>query len=169
MVGDALMIVPSQPGNGVVSAPPLSRICGDSDSRRPRALRRLADDLDVTVAQSRVSITARRFGADPAGRRRSPHSPAVSPAPARQCLSSTSGWGEAPSSAFVPRSRSCAQRAASAAPAEAFQGRLALARFYIANGFGAEALGLVRLMRSSDPALESEPSEFSISAPRRNT
>jgi hypothetical protein len=157
VVGDTLIVVPSQPGHATrtqrdylefVALPTASGLVLDP----------VADDLDVTVAQSRVSITR------PGGLALTPPTVAIPTAPSDLARSGKGGafidfaqWSTGPGSSLFASQQILRARSASADPREAFRARLALARFYIANGFGAEALGLVRLMQSNDPALQSEP------------
>jgi hypothetical protein len=47
--------------------------------------------------------------------------------------------------------------------------RLDLARFCLANGFSAEALGLINLMQAGDPALQSDRHLQTMRAPRSRT
>ncbi|HEY1961018.1 MAG TPA: hypothetical protein VGG69_01265 [Rhizomicrobium sp.] len=157
VVGDTLIIVPSQPGHAMpvqrnylefAALPTASGLVIDP----------VADDLDVTISQSRVSIT--RAG----GLALTP--PTVSIPSSVSALAAAgksvafidfARWRSGPAAGLFASEQKLRARAASAEAREAFQGRLALARFYIANSFGAEALGLVRLMQTNDPALQSEP------------
>ena len=157
-VGDTLVIVPSQPGNGVRTLRSYLEFAA-LPSAAGLVLAPAADDLDVTVAQSRVSISR------PGGLALTPPAVAIPTSPAAfagagagssNTFLDLAGWRKGPGASFFASQQKLRAQSAAANATEAFHGRLALARFYIANGFGAEALGLVRLMQSSDPALESD-------------
>jgi hypothetical protein len=62
-------------------------------------------------------------------------------------------WGQASGGSFLATERKLTQVAVQSNPQEAAAARLNLARFYLANGFAAEALGLLNLMQAKDPAL----------------
>jgi hypothetical protein len=117
----------------------------------------VADDLQVAVAQSRVSISR------PGGLALTPLAVPIPSTPAAlieagigPAFIDFARWSKGPTSSLVASEQMLRARAASADSRKAFQGRLALSRFYIAHGFGAEALGLVRLMQANDPGLQSE-------------
>jgi hypothetical protein len=156
IVGDTLIIVPSQPGHGV-GAPRRYLEFTAIPTAAGFVIAPTGDDLDVTVAQSRVSIT------QPGGLALTPPSTPIPDSPAAFARAADSAfidfqhWGKTSNGEFLRKQQALRQRAASASPADGFQGRLALARFYVANSFGAEALGLVRLMEANDPALETNP------------
>jgi tetratricopeptide (TPR) repeat protein len=66
-------------------------------------------------------------------------------------------WKNAPGKDFLERERILQGRVSRHDPGEANAARLQLARFYLANDFGAEALGLIRVIQNSDPSLQSHP------------
>jgi hypothetical protein len=118
----------------------------------------LTDDLDMRVTQSRVTHrSSERPAADRtvacdggfAGRARIDQRRAVLPRSRR----------------LGPRRRRELSRRRSAGsarpspqdgPDEANRARIALARFYLGNGFGAEALGLIELTQAGDPSLQGD-------------
>ncbi len=157
VVGDTLVIVPSQPGNGL-RAPHNYIEFTALPSAAGLVIAPASDDLDITVGKSRVSITqATGLTLTP------PANPVPGSPSAFARNSDTAGfidfahWGQVPTDKLLHAQQALRQRAASATPADAFQGRVALARFDLVNGFGAEALGLVHLMEANDPSLQTNP------------
>ncbi len=63
-------------------------------------------------------------------------------------------WPKAQGAAFLDKERGLRARIAKAAPDKINHERLALAQFYLGNGFAAETLGVLRQMHESDPALD---------------
>jgi hypothetical protein len=155
--GDMLTVIPAQPGRGV----PSKRSFADF-AALPTAsglvLVPYADDLQVTVDDSRVSIgRPSGLGLTP------PQMPvALSPSALARFGDGPSyldfaHWGQASGGSFLATERRLTQIAAEANPQMAGAARLNLARFYLANGFGAETLGLLGLMQAKDPALAGDP------------
>jgi hypothetical protein len=151
--GDQLIVIPAAPDRGV----PAVRNFADF-SALPSAsglvLTPYADDLAVTVSQSRVTIGR------PAGLSLTPPQIPVAQSPAALAHGGDGpawmdfkNWGVATGGSFLATERQMTQAAARLDPGEAGQARLSLARFYLANGFGAEALGLLNLVQAHDPAL----------------
>ena len=62
-------------------------------------------------------------------------------------------WGQMTGGSFLATERRLSQSVARLPSANANHARLALARFYLANRFAAEALGLINLIQAQDPAL----------------
>jgi len=155
--GDLLTIIPAQPGRGV----PALRSFADF-AALPTAsglvISPYADDLQVSVDTSRVSISR------PSGLSLTP--PQM---PVAQTPSALSRFGDGPSymnfaqwgrdgglaggGSFLATERKLTQIVAHADPQKSAAARLNLARFYLANGFAAETLGLLNLLQAKDPAL----------------
>ena len=68
-------------------------------------------------------------------------------------LSGFRHWGQASGGSFLATERELIQSRRHCRSAEGHPARLTLARFYLANGFAAEALGLINLIQAKDPAL----------------
>src|SRR5262249_7467091 len=66
-------------------------------------------------------------------------------------------WGVTTDTKFYATQRKLQRDVARASAERAMSKRLVLARFDLANGLAAEALGLVRLIQRTDPGLESDP------------
>ena len=111
-----------------------------------------ADDLPVTRRHlARHHRPARRPGADAAAD--------AGGADARGAGASGDGpsylnfadWGQASGGSFLATERDLTQAVSRSRPHKTGTARLKLARFYLANGFAAEALGLINLIQASDP------------------
>ena len=151
--GDQLTVIPAQTGQG------LSAIRNFADfaalpSASGLVITPWSDDLRVGVDTSRVSI------AKPAGLALTPPQMPVAMAPASLAhfgdgpsYLDFNRWREASGGSFLATERKLTQTAAHANPEVAAQARLNLARFYLANGFAAETLGLLNLVEHDDPGL----------------
>lgn len=157
VVGDTLVAVPSQPGNGVQT------LRNDIDltvlpSAAGLAIAPSSDDVDITVGQSRVSITrAAGLALTPPTVGAPGSLAAIAGNDDSAAFIDFARWGRVPAGKFLTAQRELRERVASASPSDLFQARLALARFYIANDFAAEALGLAHLMEANDPSLQTSP------------
>ncbi len=115
----------------------------------------LSDDLAVDVAGARVHIGR------PGGLSLTPSALPFANSPAMLARGGKgspsyldfASW-RASSSNFLDTERRLRERIAALKPEEATQARLALARFYLANEFAAETLGLINLIQKDDPGLE---------------
>lgn len=65
-------------------------------------------------------------------------------------------WHPMSGGSFLATERRLTQAVSRQPPAKANTARLMLARFYLANRFAAEALGLINLIQTSDPALRGD-------------
>jgi len=155
--GDLLTIIPAQPGRGV----PALRSFADF-AALPTAsglvISPYADDLQVSVDASRVSISR------PSGLSLTPPQMPVAQTPSALARSGDgpsymnfAQWGQeggmAGGGSFLATERKLTQIVAHADPQKSAAARLNLARFYLANGFAAETLGLLNLLQAKDPAL----------------
>jgi hypothetical protein len=151
--GDMLTVVPSQAGRGV----PALRQFADF-AALPTAsglvITPFADDLDVKVSTSRVTISR------PDGLLLTPPQMPAGQTPSALARFGDGPsyldfgrWGEATGGSFLATQRKLVQAAVHAFPQDAARAQLTLARFYLANGFAAESLGLIKLMQAKDPAL----------------
>ncbi|MBW8708621.1 MAG: hypothetical protein JF627_05050 [Alphaproteobacteria bacterium] len=151
--GDLLTIIPAQAGRGV----PAIRSFADFAvlaSASGLVITPYADDLLVTVDTSRVTIVR------PGGLALTPPQMPVAQNPSALAhygdgpsYLNFASWGAAQGGSFLATERRLTQVVAHARPDMASRARLNLARFYLANGFAAEALGLINLLQSHDPAL----------------
>ncbi len=152
-VGDALTVVTAPPGRAVL-APRHYAQFALLPTAMGIAVKPLVDDLSVRVSQSRVIIGR------PQGLLLTP--PAAPSVDSVAMLAQTgqgasfmdfAAWKNAGNGDFYTVQRRLLGNIARLKPEEANSGRLTLARFYLANGFSAEALGLIDLMQKSDPTL----------------
>jgi hypothetical protein len=154
--GDMLTVVPSQAGRGV----PARRQFADF-AALPTAsglvITPFADDLDVSVNTSRVTISR------PAGLILTPPQMPAGQTPSALArfgdgpsFLDFSRWREAAGGSFLATQRKLVQSAVHAYPQDAMRAQMTLARFYLANGFAAESLGIIKLMQAKDPGLNGD-------------
>jgi hypothetical protein len=154
--GDTLVVIPASAGRAMLSARRYNEF-----TLLPTAaglvVSPLADDLAVNVQGARVRIT------QPGGLSLTPSSLPFTETPALLARGDTGSpsylnfakWSEA-GEKFLDTQRHLRARIAAAKPEDATRARLALARFYLANRFSAETLGLIDQIQTSDPALEGD-------------
>jgi hypothetical protein len=151
--GDTLIVVTAPPGRAVL-VPRRYAQFALLPTAQGIAIKSFADDLAVRTAESRIVI------AKPQGLLLTP--PAAPPIESAAQLAQTgegpsfidfAAWKNAAAGDFYSAQRKLMDNVARLSPAEANRGRLTLARFYLANGFAAECLGLVDLIQKTDPAL----------------
>ena len=157
VVGDTLIVVPSALGH----ASPEGRSYVEFSVLPTAAglvIVPFTDDFDVAVTASRVTI-GRPHGLALA----SPGQPVVdSPAALSRtkdgpCFLDFASWARAPGGGFLESRRRLMAAAIGLNPDEANRAQLRLARFYLANGFSAEALGVINLIQAGDSTLKSDP------------
>ena len=116
-----------------------------------------ADDLVVSVAGTRIRISR------PGGLSLTSPQAAIGDTP--QAMAQTAsepsfidfaGWGQMTGGSFLATERRLSQSVARLPTADANHARLVLARFYLANHFASEALGLINLMQAKDPSLQGD-------------
>ncbi len=154
--GDQLTVIPAQAGQGL----PAIRNFADFaalPSASGLIITPWAEDLSVTVDMSRVSISR------PAGLALTPPQMPVAMSPSALARFGDgpsyldfNHWGEASGGSFLATERKLTQATAHASPEVAGLARLNLARFYLANGFASEALGLLNLVQQNDPSLSGD-------------
>jgi hypothetical protein len=151
--GDLLTVIPAQPGRGM----PAARNFADF-AALPTAsglvIMPYADDLQVSVDTSRVSISR------PSGLSLTPPQMPVAQTPSALAhfgdgpsYMNFAQWGQASGGSFLATERKLMRIVAGANSQKSGAARLNLARFYLANGFASETLGLLKLMQAHDPAL----------------
>lgn len=156
VAGDQLIVVPGTAGRAM----PEARTYVDFAALPSAAglvLSPFVDDLQVKVHDARVEI------AKPGGLTLTPAQLPAAQSPAAlarngdgPCYIDFAAWSHPLKGDFLQQQRILQDNAASLAADKANPARLTLARFFIANGFGAEALGLVNLMQASDPTLQND-------------
>jgi hypothetical protein len=155
LAGDELTVIPALPGRIVASERDYIEF-----SALPTAagmvLLPYVDDLAVSIDATRVTITR------PGGLSLTPpQMPYDSPEALSNSATSPSfldfaHWRKITGGTFLATERRLRAAAARLAPAAANKARLTMARFYLANDFAAEALGLIDFIQSTDPGLQSD-------------
>ena len=151
--GDLLTIIPAQPGRGVPSLRSFADFAA-LPSASGLVITPYADDLNVTVDTSRVSISR------PLGLSLTPPQMPVAQSPSALAHSGDgpsymnfARWGEESAGSFLATERKLTQAVAHADRQKTGPAQLTLARFYLAKGFAAESLGLLNLLQARDPGL----------------
>ncbi|MBV9992731.1 MAG: hypothetical protein JOZ72_15735 [Alphaproteobacteria bacterium] len=156
VAGDALILIPAAAGRAALDE------CSYVEfqvlqTASGLVLLPFVDDLSVAIDTTRVTITHK------GGLSLTPPTMPVADSPAalaRNALGPSyldlAGWSRIAGGSFLSTERRLTSDIARLKPEGANRARLKLAQFYLANGFAAEALGLINLMRAADPALESD-------------
>ncbi|HEY5337309.1 MAG TPA: hypothetical protein VIJ85_03825, partial [Rhizomicrobium sp.] len=155
-VGDTLVVIPALPGRGVIdthSFPDFAALPTASGL----VIAPLADDLAVAVDQSRIKISRPSGLVLNAAVTATPQSPAQLARPGDgPTYINFAGWAKAPGNTFLDSERLLRLKVTQQKPQDLNRARLALARFYLANQFAAEALGLIDLIQATDPSLQGD-------------
>jgi hypothetical protein len=154
--GDTLTIVPAAAGYAV-PAEKIFAAFAALPSAQGLVIAPYTDDLTVAVSQSRVTI------ARPGGMALTPPQAAIASSPAALAHVANgpsyldfAKWGQPFAGSILATERALNHDIATVKPAQMNNARLRLARFYLAQRFGAEALGLIDLIQTSDPALKGD-------------
>ncbi len=156
VTGDTLTVVPASAGRAVIASHSYVEFAL-LKTAAGLAVSPFIDDLDVEVMNARVSIT------HPGGLSLTPPALPVPNSPSALTRNGDgpafldfASWSKAKGKTLLDKERLLRQASAHGRSEDATHARLDLARFYLANGFAAEALGLVNLMQAGDPALQSD-------------
>ncbi|HEY2032327.1 MAG TPA: tetratricopeptide repeat protein [Rhizomicrobium sp.] len=155
-VGDTLVVIPAIPGRGMVA----QKSFVDFNAIPTAAglvIAPLADDVAVAVNQSRIRIGRPNglvLNANIAVAAQSP-SDLTRPGDGPTFIDFQK-WAKAPGKGFLDSERRLRAMITKQKPQDVNHARLVLARFYVANQFAAEALGLVDLMQATDPTLQGD-------------
>jgi hypothetical protein len=156
VAGDTLILMPSAAGRAMVVPRNFSEFTA-LKTASGLVIRSFVDDLSVTLNGTRVAITR------PGGLALTlPSLPAAqTPAALAQkgegpAYLDFEKWGKLDGGSFLATQRRLRDATTRKSLASANRARLQLARFYLANNFSAEALGLINLMQSLDPALQGD-------------
>jgi len=157
VVGDDIVVVPATAGRAMIGERAFAEFT-ILKTASGLAVQPFVDDLSVTANDTRVII------ARPAGLALTPDTMpmavALPDALARhddaQSYLDFAGWRRAYGGSFLATERRLRAAAARRTSQGANQSRLALARFYLVNDFAAEALGTIKLMQATDPALAND-------------
>lgn len=154
--GDMLTIVPAAPGRAM----PQQRDYADF-AALPTAsglvITPYIDDLGVTVADARVTIERKGGLALTPPQMPVAQSPTALAHPGEgPSFLDFRAWAKPKDGSFLASERGMMQAIAKMKPGQAGQARLTLARYYLANGFATEAMGLLNLVQQHDPALKGD-------------
>ncbi len=156
-VGDTLTIIPALPGRGVID----QHRFPDFDALPTAAglvIAPLSDDLAVTVDQARIKISRPAGLVLDAATAPTPTSPSqLTRAGDGPTFIDFAGWSKAPGKGFLDAERRLRLKVTQQKPQDVNHARLVLARFYLANQFDTEALGLIDLIQATDPTLQGDP------------
>jgi hypothetical protein len=154
--GDTMTVVPAAPGYAM----PAQKFFADFaalPSAQGLVLTPYTDDLSVTVNQARITISR------PLGMALTPPQMPVASSPAALANSIGSPswldfakWGVMSGGSFLATERALQHEIARAQKEKINIARLNLARFYLAQGFAPEALGMIDLIQASDPGLKGD-------------
>jgi hypothetical protein len=154
--GDEILVVPGLAGRFVAAERTYIEFAA-LPTAAGLALMPYVDDLAVTIQGARVTITR------PDGLSLTPPSMPSAGTPEGLAANSTSPsfldfahWRPISGGSFLATERRLRAAAARLKPDQANSVRIKLARFYLANGFAAEALGVINLMQSADPGLTAD-------------
>ncbi|MFM2044986.1 MAG: hypothetical protein RLY86_3562 [Pseudomonadota bacterium] len=156
VVGDRLFLVPlPEPGQGM-AAPRRFREAELLETAQGLAIRPLHEGLTVRAVRDGVDLSV------PGGLKLSPAEDVEvaqppPPPPEPDSLFDYRAWGQVAANRYVPQRQALWQAVADAPPAQRDRARLNLARFYVANGFGPEAYGVLDLLQESQPDVDRRP------------
>lgn len=152
VVGDTLKVVPLPVAGQNMPVPLRLADAQILPSAQGIVVRPVNDQLLVQPVREGVEITV------PGGLRLSPPediAAALPPPPAEpERLYDYAAWGQVPPQNYIRRRQDLWQELVAAPPGNRGRERLKLARFYLANGWGAEALGLLDLILEEQPDLD---------------
>jgi hypothetical protein len=156
VAGDRLILVPAAAGRAMSDERSYVEF-QSLETASGLVLLPFVDDLSVAIDTTRVTITHK------GGLSLTPPTMPVADSPA--ALARNGGgpsyldfttWSRIQGGSFLATERRLGAAIARLKPEDANHARLKLARFYLANGFAAETLGLIKLMQAADPALQSD-------------
>lgn len=156
VAGDELILVPAAVGRAMIAAHDYVEF-GVLKTASGLVLEPYIDDLSVTIDRTRVTIT------HTGGLALTPPALPVADSPAALAqrgggpsFLDFAGWSRFQGGSFLATERRLRAATARLRAEAANHARLVLARFYLVNGFSAEALGLINMMQALDPALQSD-------------
>jgi hypothetical protein len=156
VAGDQLVLIPAAAGRAMITPHDFVEF-SVLKTASGLVVSPAVDDLTVTIDRTRVTIT------HPGGLSLTAPSMPVADSPAAIASHGQSpsfidfaGWSRMTAGSFLATERRLRAAASRRPSAEAAASRLRLARFYLANSFSAEALGLINLMQNQDPSLQSD-------------
>ncbi|HVU20153.1 MAG TPA: hypothetical protein VHE09_05430 [Rhizomicrobium sp.] len=156
VAGDELIVIPAAAGRAQLN----ERTYVEFEALKTASglvLSPYVDDLSVTINTTRVTITRNGGLSLTAPTMPVTDSPAaLANSGAGASYMNFAAWSQIQGGSFLATERRLRAATARLKVDGANHARLALARFYIANHFAAETLGLINLMQQADPALQSD-------------
>jgi hypothetical protein len=156
VTGDMLSVVPGNSGRALPAERDYAEFAA-LPSASGLVLTPYADDLSVSVAHERITITR------PGGLSLTPLLTPVEQTPAALAAERNdpsfldfAAWSPLTAGSFLATERRLTQNIARLPALRANRARLALARFYLANHFAAEALGEIKMVQQADPGLRGD-------------
>ena len=156
VTGDALSVVPGNSGHALLAERDYAEFAA-LPTASGLVVTPYADDLSVTVARERITVTR------PGGLALTPLLTPVEETPAAMAAERNGpsfldfiAWGPLTGGSFLATERRLTAAVARLPVPHANRARLVLARFYLANRFAAEALGVINMIQSSDPGLRGD-------------
>jgi type II secretory pathway component PulJ len=155
VVGDELIVIPGTAGRDIPDERDYVEFSA-LQTASGMVLLPYVDDLSVTIDRTRVTIT------QPGGLSLTPPSMPMAATPEAlaggkdPCFLDFASWQKQTGGTFLATERRLRAAIARLKPADANHARLVFARFYLANGFAAEALGLIQSMQNADPSLQGD-------------
>lgn len=154
--GDTLVIVPGVLGRGVLDARRYAEFAV-LPTAAGLVVRPYADDLDVVVSTGHVMI------ARPNGLAMSKGSISVAQSPQALLRGDDSpsfldlaNWANSQGTSVYKAQQRLRAHVAAERSEDANHARLALARFYLGNQFGPEAMGLINIVQATDPSMQGD-------------
>ncbi len=155
-VGDTLIVIPALTGRGMVEQKSFVDFTA-LPTAAGLVIAPLADDVAVAVNQSRIRIGRPNGLVLNASVAATPQSPAeLMRADNGPTFIDFSNWAKAPGKGFLDSERRLRTRVTQQKPKDVNHARLVLARFYLANQFAAESLGLIDLIQATDPTQQGD-------------
>jgi hypothetical protein len=153
VAGDVLTVLPATAGRAMLAERDFAEFTA-LKTASGLVLMPLTDDLSVSVAAARVAISR------PGGLSITPPQLPAAQTPAALAHNGDgpayldfAAWAPLTGGSFLATERKLRQTVAHLPPTQANHARLMLARFYLANHFAAEALGLLNTIQAVDPGL----------------
>jgi hypothetical protein len=156
VIGDSLTVIPGNTGRAMLKERDYAQFAA-LPTASGLVITPYTDDLSVKAAGGRITITR------PGGLSLTPPSMPEADTPAALAAEKTgpsfldfAAWGRLSGGSFLATERGLTEAVARLPPERTNKARLVLARFYLANHFAAEALGLIDLIQSADPGLRGD-------------
>jgi hypothetical protein len=156
VAGDDLILVPAAAGRALLNERSYVEF-GALKTASGLVLSPFVDDLSIVINTTRVTITHN------GGLSLTPPTMPIADSPASLARNGNGAayldfvaWSQVQGGSFLATERRLRAAAARLKVEDANHARLALARFYLANHFAAETLGLIDLLQQADPALQSD-------------